>query len=104
MQPRCLENMTLDRPGWAGRRANDSSNHPNCQGAMIRCDFCHAVTSSPTRATFGRSTPMGQLKSCGQFTENQIMAFSYRVTWMSLPELSAASFRTSPSARQETVD
>lgn len=52
----------------------------------------------------GRGTCNGQPSGAGQFSENQIIVFSSRRTWMSAPRSSAPSFLVSPSARQLTVD
>lgn len=52
----------------------------------------------------GRGTPDGHIAPEGQFSENQVIDFSSRRTWMSAPRSSAPNFLVSPNARQLTVD
>lgn len=66
-------------------------------GILLR--FPHQARAS----TEGRGTSAGQ-GTAGQFSENQRIVRSSRLTWMSAPASMARSFLVSPSARQLTVE
>lgn len=73
-------------------------------GTVVRLPLRHARAPSETSDISGRETSAGHSPAPGQFDENQISARSMRLTLMSAPPSSAASFLPSFKAREETVD